>query len=110
GAAEHQLFWAVQKGRDRAAPVLFHRTLYQDTDGEVFFERRFYSAYDYDALQITAGVIPLAQGGCALFYVNRTYTSQVAGFGGSAKRSIGRQLLQQELVAELQRIQQALSR
>ncbi len=110
GAAEHQLHWALQKGRDQAAPVLFHRVLYRDADGEVFVERRFYSAYDYDALQIVAGVLPAATGGCVVFYLNRTVTAQVAGFGGSAKRSIGRKLLEQELVAELGRVQKALAR
>lgn len=110
GVGEHQLFWALQKGRDQAAPVLFHRVLYRDDDGEVFFERRFYSAYDYDALQIAAGVLPLAQGGSVLFYVNRTFTAQVTGFGGSAKRSIGRQLLESELVAELERIRDAVAK
>lgn len=108
GGAEHQLFWAVQKGREQAAPVLFHRALYKDADGEVMFERRFYSAYDYDALQIAAGVLPIAEGGSAIFYTNRTFTSQVTGFGGSAKRSIGSELLERELVAELERVREAL--
>ena len=59
---------------------------------------------------LPACVLPLEGGGCAAFYVNRTYTAQVAGFGGAAKRSVGRQLLQKELVAQFQRIQQALAR
>ena len=31
GRAEHSLYWAVQKGRDRIAPVLNHRILYTRT-------------------------------------------------------------------------------
>jgi len=32
----------------------------------------------------------------------------VAGFGGGAKRSIGRKLLKKELIAEMQRAQKAI--
>jgi len=109
GKAEHQLFWAVQKGRDQAAPVLIHRILYREDDGEIFVERRFYSGYDYDSLQVVTGVLPTPDGGCAVFYTNHTYTAQVAGFGGGAKRSIGRKLLEKELVGELERAQRVVS-
>jgi hypothetical protein len=105
GKAEHKLYWAVQKGRDQEAPVLIHRILYQQDDGKVFVERRFYSGYDYDSLQIVVGMLPTEDGNSLIVYTNHTYTSQVAGFGGSAKRSIGAKLLEKDLVAELQRAQ-----
>jgi len=105
GKATHQLFWAVQKSRDQAAPVLIHRVLFRTPGAEIFLERRFYSAYDYDALQILTGVLPTSSGDSAVFYTNHTYTAQVTGFGGSAKRSIGRKLLAKDLVAEMQRAQ-----
>jgi transcriptional regulator with XRE-family HTH domain len=108
GKAEHRLSWAIQKGRDQAAPILIHHILYREEDGEVFVQRRFYSAYDYDSLQIVTGVLPTKSGASAVFYTNHTYTDQVAGFGGSAKRSIGRKMMQSELVAELQRAQKAV--
>jgi hypothetical protein len=108
GKAKHRLYWAVQKGRDRAAPVLNHRILYAENEGEVSIERRFYSGYDYDALQIVTGILPAGDRRCVAFYTNHTYTAQVAGFGGSAKRSIGRKLMQKELVAEMERAQAAI--
>jgi len=108
GKAEHQLYWAIQKGRDRAAPVLSHRILYAENEGEVSMERRFYSGYDYDALQIATGILPVADERCVAFYLNHTYTAQVAGFGGGAKRSIGRKLMQKELVEEMERAQAAI--
>ncbi len=108
GKAKHRLYWAIQKGRDRAAPVLNHRILYAENDGEVSIERRFYSGYDYDALQIVTGILPTTDRTCVAFYLNHTYTAQVAGFGGSAKRSIGRKLMQKELVAEMERAQAAI--
>ncbi len=106
--AKHGLYWAVQKGRDRAAPVLNHRIIYAENDGEVTIERRFYSGYDYDALQIVTGILPLGDRQSVAFYLNHTYTSQVAGFGGGAKRAIGRKLMQKELVAEMERAQAAV--
>ena len=109
GKAEHRLYWAIQKGRDRAAPVLNHRILYAQNDGEVSIERRFYSGYDYDSLQIVVGILPVSEDRCAVFYTNHTYTAQVAGFGGGVKRSVGRKLMQKELVAEMERAQQAVS-
>jgi hypothetical protein len=109
GPAVHRLRWAVQKGRDQAAPVLIHRIMFERDDGQLFAQRRFYSGYDYDALQIVTGVLPASENRCAVFYTNHTYTAQVAGFGGSAKRSIGRKLMSKEIVAEIQRAQKAVS-
>ena len=108
GPAVHELVWAVQKGRDQAAPVLSHRILYKQDDGEVFIEKRFYSGYDYDALQVVTGVLPVSPDRSAVFYTNHTFTDQVAGFGGGAKRSIGRKLMSKELVTEIERAQKAV--
>ena len=63
--------------------------------------------YD-DALQTVTGILPAGDRRCVAFYTNHTYTPQVAGFGGSAKRSIGRRLMQKELVAEMERAQAAI--
>ena len=108
GKAEHQLFWAVQKGRDQEAPVLIHRILYEGDIGKAFVQRRFYSGYDYDSLEIVVAVLPTQDGNSAIFYTNHTYTAQVAGFGGSAKRSIGTKLLEKDLIAEMERAQKTI--
>ena len=108
GKAEHKLYWAVQKGRDQEAPVLIHRILYEQDDGKAVVERRFYSGYDYDSLQIVVGMLPMEDGNTALVYTNHTYTAQVAGLGGSTKRAIGTKLLERDLVAEMQRAQKTI--
>lgn len=105
-ATSQRLEWAVQKGRDQAAPVLVHNMAFRSDDANVYVERHFYSGYDYDSLQILVGVLPGDEGRSAVFYLNRTYTSQVAGFGGGAKRAIGRKLMQSALVEEMERIQE----
>jgi hypothetical protein len=62
-----------------------------------------------DSLQIVTGILQaIDERTTVAFYLNHTYTSQVAGFGGGAKRAIGRKLMQEELVAELERAQAAL--
>ena len=108
GAVRHSLSWAVLKGRDIAAPVLIHRMSYVSTDGEIVVQRQFYSGYDYDALQIVVAILPTSEDWSAVFYTNHTYTVQVTGFGGSAKRSIGRKLLRKGVVEELERAQRAI--
>jgi hypothetical protein len=106
GPVEHRLEWRVQKGRDQAAPVLSHAIRRETDKALLFIDRRFYSGYDYDALLALLGVLPTSQGDrSVVFYINRTYTAQVAGFGGGAKRSIGRKLMKKELVAEMERLQ-----
>ncbi len=109
GRATHTLSWAVQKGRDQAAPVLIHRIVYHADQAVAVVDRRFYSAYDYDSLQIVVGILKVKPGASAVFYTNHTYTSQVAGFGGGAKRSIGRKILRQQLVAEMEDARKALA-
>jgi hypothetical protein len=109
GRAEHQLSWALQKGRDQEAPVLIHRILHRGDVGEAFVQRRFYSGYDYDALAIVVGVLPTQDGHSAILYTNHTYTAQVAGFGGGAKRSIGTKMLEKDVVAEMQRAQKTIA-
>jgi hypothetical protein len=110
GGAEHSLEWSIEKARGQASPVLIHRIRYGDADRQALLSRHFYSGYDYDALQILVWIFPSDGSKSAVFYTNHTYTSQVAGFGGGAKRSIGRKLLQQGLVAEMQRVQEAFSK
>jgi hypothetical protein len=109
GPAEHRLAWRVQKGRDQAAPVLSHVIDYRTDGALLFVDRRFYSGYDYDSMLAMVGVLPTEKHDrSVVFYVNHTYTAQVAGFGGGAKRSIGRKLMQKELVAEMERVQAVL--
>ena len=92
--------------------MLSHRILYKQDDAQIFIEKRFYSGYDYDygALQIVVGVLPVAKDRSVIIYTNHTYTSQVAGFGGGAKRSIGRKLMSTELAEEIKRAQKALAK
>jgi hypothetical protein len=108
---KHSLSWSVQKGRDLAMSTLDHRIRCRSENGMAFITRRFYSGYDYDASQIVTGVIPTSEAGkSVIFYTNHTYTPKVAGFGGSAKRAIGRKMMVGKLVATMQNIQAELKK
>jgi hypothetical protein len=105
----HSLSWSIQKGRDLAAPTLDHRIRCKSEVGMALIVRRFYSGYDYDAMQIVTGVLPTADPGkSVVFHTNHTYTSKVAGFGGSAKRAIGRKMMVGKMVETMQNIQAEL--
>ena len=99
----HKLQWAIQKGNDQAAPVLNHIIRIKRELGFVNVTRRFYCGTDYDCCQIVTGVIPTDDGRSAIFYINRTFSSAVAGFGGSAKRSIGRKMMKSKLVETMKK-------
>jgi len=43
--------------------------------------------------------------GTVVFYRNRTSTDQVAGFGGAAKRGIGREMMKGKIVEKFEEIQ-----
>jgi hypothetical protein len=46
--------------------------------------------------QAMAGFLPVSEG-TLVWYVNRTSTDQVTGFGGGAKRSMGAKLMGSQL-------------
>ena len=103
----HTLAWSIQKGRDLACPTLNHYIRLRNPNvGCCLITRRFYSGYDYDSSQIGTGVLPTDGGEkSVVFYTNHTYTSKVAGFGGSAKRTIGRKMMVGSLVSTMERAQ-----
>lgn len=103
---KHSLAWGMQQGNDIAAPILMHRIRSRSELGMMSVSRMFYSGADKDSSQILVGVIPTSDDGkAALFYVNHTYTAAVAGFGGSAKRSIGRKIMKGKLVDTMTKLQ-----
>jgi hypothetical protein len=59
--------------------------------------REFYVGHSYNSLHIVVGALP-GKEGTVIFYMNRTSTDQVAGFGGGLKRKIGSGMLRDEVV------------
>lgn len=83
---------ALSYAAGRATPTF-------DDVGERFAllaERQIYAPHFYNSMQMLAGVIP-HEDGTVLFYEGRTYTDQVAGFGGGMKHSVGGKQLAREI-------------
>lgn len=76
--------------------VLTHRLLAADGAARAFVQRQFYVSTTYNAEQAVVGFLPVKEG-TVVTYTNHTFTDQVAGFGGSAKRSIGRRMMESKL-------------
>jgi hypothetical protein len=78
--------------------VLTHGIVAPLGDARVVVQRQYYVSTGYNAEQAVAAFLPVAEG-TVVVYRNHTFTDQVAGWGGSAKRSIGRGIMTKKLEA-----------
>jgi len=76
--------------------VLTHVLGAADGAARAVVQRQYYVSTGYNCEQAIAGFLPV-QGGTVVVYTNHTFTDQVAGFGGSMKRSIGRRMMASKL-------------
>jgi len=95
GFAEN-FYWSQFKAHGADTIALVH--VFEGTFAGtlVSVQRHYYVSAGYNTEQAIAGFLPAA-GDTLVIYANHTSTDQVAGFGGSAKRSIGRKLMASEL-------------
>lgn len=94
--------WARFLAHGEPTITLTHALFVPDGDAWVVAQRQFYVSTGYNVEQAVAALLPVKKG-TAVIYGNRTSTDQVAGFGGSAKRSIGSKLLASQLETIFQR-------
>jgi hypothetical protein len=99
---EERFRWSQIKAHGVPTILLTHNLYIPDGDAWLAVQRQFYVSTGYNCEQAVAAFLPV-QKGTAVFYVNRTSTDQVAGFGGGAKRSIGGKLLTSQLEALFQK-------
>ena len=72
---------------------------------------RYYFARNFDAVRLSrTGRLPRPLEGPLVVYTNHTSTDQVAGFGGSAKRSIGRKFMAAQLEKSFERSKQMVEK
>lgn len=76
--------------------VLTHTLVAEEGAARVVAQRQYYVSTTYNAEQAVAGFLPV-QEGTAVVYTNHTFTDQVAGFGGSIKRNVGRKMMASKL-------------
>jgi len=75
----------------------------------VTVQRQYYASTGYNAVQAIVGFLP-TDGGTLVVYTNHTSTDQVAGFGGGAKRTLGRKFMASELEKLFERARAAVAR
>jgi hypothetical protein len=85
---EHRFYVFKLNIDERPGFVLSHRIYFFGAKFALLAERHIYAPHFYNSLQLVTGVIP-HKNISVVFYGNRTYTDQVAGFGSSVKHSVG---------------------
>lgn len=87
---------------NRPTFILSHRAERHAANAALLTEEQYYVGHSYNSNFIAGGALEV-QGGTIVFYVNRTFTDQVAGWGSSLKHNIGRGQMLDAVVAKLQR-------
>lgn len=95
-----QFFWLNRKVEGRPTAILSHRIMLSSDAGEVMLSRQFYVGHSYNSNQLSIACLPYRDGSL-VFYANRSFTDQVAGFGSGVKHSIGREQMRGEIVKRL---------
>jgi hypothetical protein len=89
-------YWFAYDISGKPTYVLSHVMVAPDGDAAIVMQRQYYVSTGYNAEQAVAGFLPVKEG-TVVVYVNHTFTDQVAGFGGSMKRGIGRNMMESQL-------------
>jgi hypothetical protein len=86
---EDRYYWVKRTVQDRPSFSLLHWTLVVEPEFAFLSEREFYVEHTYNSMQVFFGVLPF-KNGVIVFYLNRTFTDQVAGFASGLAHKIGR--------------------
>jgi len=104
---ENRFYWVKQRVQSRPAFILAHQMIQFRPDGALMVERQFYVQHNYNSLQIVVGCVPV-EDGTVVFYRNRTFTDQVAGFGSGMKHDIGRGQMRKAIEDHFEAMRRAL--
>ena len=105
--AEEKFFWLNREVQSRPTAILVHRVMLSMGTGELILSRQFYAGHSYNSNQLTVVCLPYRDGSL-VFYMNRTFTDQVAGNGSSLKHSIGNEQERDEIVKLLKNLRKAI--
>jgi hypothetical protein len=99
---ENRFSWIKRQVENRPTFILAHRSSIENTNAALMVEEQFYVGHSYNANLMVAGALEV-KGGSLIFYVNRTFTDQVAGFGSGLKHSVGRAQMLDQIADNLKR-------
>lgn len=106
---EHRFYWFKMEVEKRPTFVLAHRASLRGEKAALLTEEQYYVSHSYNSNFVAGGCLAV-EGGTLVFYVNRTFTDQVAGLGSGMKHGIGRKQMLSEVAANLKRIRQELQK
>ena len=94
---KENFYWLRYELDGRPNFTLRHRLALPLGNTVVVADREFYVSHGYNASQAIAGLIAVPEG-TLVFYRSRVSTDQVAGFGSSFKKGIGRGVMAKQLM------------
>ena len=106
---EHHFYWFKQEVEGRPTFILSHRTSRSSSNAAIMSEEQFYVGHSYNSNLIIGGGLEV-KGGTLVFYVNRTFTDQVAGFASGMRHNIGRGRMLDEVATKLKRARDELKK
>jgi len=92
-SVKNEFYWFKIKMDNRP---MFHLSHYMATIRKhyaIMAELQFYVGHSYNSQLTVIGCVPY-EAGTVVFCANRTFTDQVAGFGSSLKRNVGRRRIE----------------
>lgn len=104
---EHRFYWYKKQVENRLTFILTHRTSARTKDAAVLTEVQYYVGHSYNCNFVIAAGFTV-QGGTLVFFENRTFTDQVAGFSSGLRHSIGRKQMLSTVAANLKGIRDRL--
>lgn len=99
---KENFYWLRYELDGRPNYTLRHRLALPVGDNFVVADREFYVSHGYNTSQAIAALLPVPEG-TMVFYRSRVSTDQVAGFGSSLKKGIGRGVMAKQMLAIFER-------
>ena len=93
---KNEFYWFKSKLDNRPVFQLRHYMADIHDNFAVVAEMQFYVGHTYNSMLTVIGCVPY-EGGTVVFCTNRTFTDQVAGFGSSLKRNVGRRRIEDSI-------------
>ncbi|UOA07315.1 hypothetical protein [Methylobacter sp. S3L5C] len=104
---EEAFFWSNREVQGSPTAILVHRVMLSERGGELILTLQFYAGHSFNSNQLVIVCLPYRDGSL-VFYENRNFTDQVAGFGSNLKHAIGNSMAQNEISKLLKDLRKSL--
>ena len=104
---KNEFYWYKKMMDDRPTFELSHSMAEICNQYGIVAEVQFYVEHTYNSMLTIIGCVPY-EGGTVVFCINRTFTDQVTGFGGSLKRFVGRGRIEDTISEHFEKLRSML--